>query len=186
MNRVYLYFVNKHLYGWALLGLQGFNILFQTALFGTLSSECIWVQIKLMNNRNIFYGVLYRSPNADSSYLSLIEVSIALARDTDISDLIVTGDFKFNTCNYTHWRKIESICSQFDLTQCTDDLIVTGDIILNTCNYWRKIESICSQFDLTQCTDEPKHFSENSASTIDLLFVSNKSSILTNGRVNLG
>ena len=102
----------------------------------------------LISNRNILYGVFYRPPNAGASYLSLIEDSIALARDTDISDLIVTGDFNLNTCNYTQSRKIESICSQFDLTQCVD---------------------------------EPTHFTENSASTIDLLFVSNKSSILTTG-----
>ena len=94
------------------------------------------------------YGAFYRPPNADSSYFSLIEDWIALARDTDISDLIVTGDFNPNTCNYTQ-----------------------------SC----KIASICSQFDLTQCIDEPTHFTENSASTIDLLFVSNKSSILTFG-----
>ena len=94
------------------------------------------------------YGVFYRPPNADASYLSLIEDSIALARETDISDLIVTGDFNLNTCNSTQSRKIESICSQFDLTQCID---------------------------------EPTHFTENSASTIDLLLVSNKSSILTTG-----
>ena len=87
------------------------------------------------------YGVFYRPPNADSSYYSLIEDSIALARDTDISNLIVTGHFSFNTCNYTQSRKIESIYSQFD----------------------RKF------------TDE------NSASTIDLLFVCNKSSTLTTG-----
>ena len=110
--------------------------------------ECIWVQIKLISNRNILYGVFYRPTNVDASYLSLIEDSIALARDTDISDLIVTGDFNLNTCNYTQSRKLESICSQLDLTQCID---------------------------------EPTHFTENSASTIDLLFVSNKSSILTTG-----
>ena len=40
--------------------------------------ECILVQIKFISNRNILYGVFYRPPNADSSYLSLIEDSIAL------------------------------------------------------------------------------------------------------------
>ena len=115
---------------------------------GLYHLECIWVQIKFINNRNILYRVFYWPPNADSSYFSLIEDSIALARHTDISDLIVTGDFSLNTCNYTQSRKIESICSQFDLTQCID---------------------------------EPTHFTENSASTVDLLFLSNRSSILTAG-----
>ena len=110
--------------------------------------ECIWVQIEIISNRNILYRVFYRPPNADSSYFSLIEDLIALARDIDISDLIVTGDFNLITCNNTQLRKTESICSQFDLTQCID---------------------------------EPTHFTENSASTTDLLFVSNKSLILTTG-----
>ena len=34
---------------------------------------------------------------------------------------------------------------------------------------------------MTQCIDEPTHFTENSISTIDLLFVTNKDSILTTG-----
>ena len=46
---------------------------------------------------------------------------------------------------------------------------------------FRKVEALCNQINMTQCIDEPTHFTENSHSTIDLLFVSNKDSILTTG-----
>ena len=110
--------------------------------------ECIWIQIKSNNNRNILYGVFYRPPNSDSTYTSLIEDSIDLAINSDIADVIITGDFNLNTMNE---------------------------------NQFRKIEALCNQFNLLQCIDEPTHFTENSMSTIDLLFVTNKNSILTTG-----
>ena len=110
--------------------------------------ECIWIQIKLHNKRNVLYGVFYRPPSSDSVYNSLIEDSIGLAIDSTISDIVVTGDFNLNTLNPIQFRKVESICNQFDMTQCIE---------------------------------EPTHFTENSATIIDLLFVTNKDSILTAG-----
>ena len=110
--------------------------------------EYIWIQIKSNNNRNILYGVFYRPPNLDSTYTSLIEDSIDLAINSDIADVIITGDFNLNTMNE---------------------------------NQFRKIEALCNQFNLFQCIYEPTHFTENSMSIIDLLFVTNKNSILTTG-----
>ena len=46
---------------------------------------------------------------------------------------------------------------------------------------FRRVEVICNQSNMTQCIDEQTHFTENSHSTIDLLFVTNKDSILTTG-----
>ena len=48
---------------------------------------------------------------------------------------------------------------------------------------FRKAEALCNQFNMTQCIDELTHFTENSHSTIDLLFVTNKDSVLTTGVV---
>ena len=45
--------------------------------------ECIWIQVKLENKRNILYGVFYRPPSSDSVYNSLIENSIGLAIDSN-------------------------------------------------------------------------------------------------------
>ena len=110
--------------------------------------ENIWVEIKLSNSRNVLYGVFYRPPNADSVYNSLIENSVSLAVDTGISDIVIMGDFNWNSLHNQSKRKIESICNQFNLVQCIE---------------------------------ERTHFTENSSSIIDLLFVTNKDSILTSG-----
>ena len=109
---------------------------------------CIWVQIKSSNNRNILFGVFYRPPNSHSAYFSLIEESIGLAMDSNISDVIITGYFNLN------------VMKQYE---------------------FRKIESLCNEYNMDQCIDEPTHFTENSISTIDLLFVTNKESVLTTG-----
>ena len=83
--------------------------------------ECIWIQIKLHNKNNVLYGVFYRPPSSDSVYNSLVEDSIGLAIDSTISDVIVTGDFNLNTLNPIQSRKVESICKQFDMTQCIEE-----------------------------------------------------------------
>ena len=54
--------------------------------------ECIWIQLMLSNKKQILYGAFYRPPNSDAAYTSLIEDSIGLATDTNISDIIITGD----------------------------------------------------------------------------------------------
>ena len=48
-------------------------------------------------------------------------------------------------------------------------------------SHYRKTDSICKHFNLTQCIEQPTHFTENSMSVIDLLFVKNRESILTSG-----
>ena len=110
--------------------------------------ECIWIQITSSNKRNILYGVFYRPPNSDSAYYSLNEDSIGLAMDSDISDVIITGDFNLNIINQQQYRKVESLCNEYNMTQRID---------------------------------EPTHFTESSISIIDLLFVTNKTSVLTTG-----
>ena len=75
--------------------------------------ECILIQIKLCNKRNILITVFYRPPNSDSAYYSLIEDSIGLAIDSNISNIIITGDFNINQLNPTSNRKINSLCNHF-------------------------------------------------------------------------
>ena len=62
-------------------------------------------------------------------------------------------------------------------------VFITGDFNLdtlkNTSN--QKISAICQQFGVTQMIVEPTHFTEHSSSIIDLIFMSNKNSILLSG-----
>ena len=78
--------------------------------------ESIWIEL-VHNHKSIFYGLFYRPPNANAQYFLNIEDSVALAIDTGISDVIVTGDFNFNFLNSQSRRKIDSLCTQFSLYQ---------------------------------------------------------------------
>ena len=64
-----------------------------------------------------------------------------------------------------------------------NDVFITGDFNLdtlkNTSN--QKSSAICQQFGVTQMIVEPTHFTEHSSSIIDLIFTSNKNSILLSG-----
>lgn len=84
--------------------------------------ECLWIEIS-NNRKHILFGLFYRPPNSDRDYFTNIEDSIALASDTGISDIIVTGDFNYNILNPATSRKIDSLCTQFSLfqsiSQCT-------------------------------------------------------------------
>ena len=78
--------------------------------------ECVWIEVA-NNNKRIMFGLFYRAPNSDANYLSSIEDSIALAVDTGIADIIITGDFDFNYLDLQSRRKIDSLCTQFSLFQ---------------------------------------------------------------------
>ena len=64
--------------------------------------ECIWIEIKLSNSRNVLYGVFYLPPNSSAMYTSLLEDSIGLAVDTNITDIIIMGDFNLNIMDRSH------------------------------------------------------------------------------------
>ena len=81
--------------------------------------ENIWIEL-INNHKRILFGIFYRPPNSDTNYFSNIEDSLALAVDTDIADIIVTGDFNLNVLNARTSRKIESLCSQFSFYQSID------------------------------------------------------------------
>ena len=59
------------------------------------SVESIWIEL-VHNHKSFLYGLLNRPPNVNGQYFLNIEDSVALAIDTGISDVIVTGDFNFN------------------------------------------------------------------------------------------
>ena len=81
---------------------------------------------------------------------------------------------------------LSSIEDSVDLTTDTgiSDIIITGDFNLNINNHntlKKKIETLCSQFSLYQFIDEPTHFTEHFSSIIDLVFATNKDSVILSG-----
>lgn len=81
--------------------------------------ECLWIEIT-NKHKHVLFGLFYRPPNSDANYYSTIEDSIHLAVDTDLNDIIVTGDFNFNLLSTQTSRKIEYLCTQFSLYQSID------------------------------------------------------------------
>jgi hypothetical protein len=64
-----------------------------------------------------------------------------------------------------------------------NDIIITGDFNINAlvAPSARKINELCLQYDLTQLIYEPTHYTEQSSSIIDLIFVSNENTVLLSG-----
>ena len=78
--------------------------------------ESLWIEIS-NNRKHVLFGLFYRPPNSNRDYFSNIEDSIALALDTGITDIIITGDFNYNLLNPVSSRKIDSLCTEFSLFQ---------------------------------------------------------------------
>lgn len=81
--------------------------------------EAIWIELA-NNHKHVLFGLFYRPPNSNVNYLSSIEDSIALATDTGIPDIIVSGDFNLDILSPQTARKVESLCLQFSLYQLID------------------------------------------------------------------
>ena len=64
-----------------------------------------------------------------------------------------------------------------------NDIVVTGDFNFNLLpsQTSRKIDSLCSQFAFYQSIDQPTHYTENSASLLDIILVHNKDSLVFSG-----
>ena len=76
--------------------------------------ECVWIEISL-NRKKMLIGTFYRPPTSPASTLTSIETSIGLACDTNISDILIVGDFNLDVLKRASGNKINSICYQFNL-----------------------------------------------------------------------
>ena len=76
--------------------------------------ECVWIEISL-NRKKMLIGTFYRPPTSPASTLTSIETSIGLACDTNISDILIVGDFNLDVLKRASGNKIKSICYQFNL-----------------------------------------------------------------------
>ena len=78
--------------------------------------ECIWLELTLWN-KTVLFSVFYRPPNSPAQTLVDIENTIDLAFDTNIGNIIVTGDFNLNWLDSGSKRKISSVFGQYNLAQ---------------------------------------------------------------------
>ena len=82
--------------------------------------ECIWVEISIRKKKQLI-GTFYRPPNSPNAVFSSIEDSIGLAFDTNIENILLTGDFNFDTLKENSYRKIYDLCQQFNLEQLINE-----------------------------------------------------------------
>ena len=82
--------------------------------------ESIWIELTL-KHKHILFGVFYRPPYSEAVVFSAIEDSINLAVDSDVNDIIITGDFNLNMQNVQSARKIISLCEQLSLVQSIEE-----------------------------------------------------------------
>ena len=78
--------------------------------------ECVWVEVSI-NNKKHLIGTFYRPPNSTNQVLTMIEDSIGLVFDTNISNILITGDFNLDVNKQVSYRKIRDLCQYFNLEQ---------------------------------------------------------------------
>ena len=68
--------------------------------------ESVWLEIKLKTGLSY---LLHFIEHQTQLVKHKIEWSLDLAYDTDISNIIITGDFNYNYLNAAGWRKTSSL-----------------------------------------------------------------------------
>ena len=82
--------------------------------------ECLWVEISIKNKMHL-KGTFYRPPNSTNAILSSIEDSIGLAFDTNISNILITGDFNLDILKDNSSQKVRDLCQQFNFEQIINE-----------------------------------------------------------------
>ena len=82
--------------------------------------ECLWVETSIKNKIHPI-GTFYRPPNLTNAILSTIEDSIGLAFETNISNILITGDFNLDFLKDNSSRKVRDLCQRFNLEQIINE-----------------------------------------------------------------
>ena len=80
------------------------------------NTGCIWLEIFVDHNK-LLIGTFYRSPNSSNDALIAVKNSIGLANDTNIYDILITGDFNLDIFKPNTWSKINNLCQYVGLEQ---------------------------------------------------------------------
>ncbi|MCG8113710.1 MAG: reverse transcriptase domain-containing protein [Candidatus Thiodiazotropha taylori] len=82
--------------------------------------ECIWLELKV-KSRSVLFGLFYRPPSALQEVYDKIEQSIDLALDSNINDVVITGDFNLNYIDTVGKNKINQLFTQYSLAQIINE-----------------------------------------------------------------
>ena len=81
--------------------------------------EALWFEIAI-KSKKILIGGFYRPPNSNTGYMDLIKESIDRAYNTNIVDIIITGDFNFNMMS-NNLNKLKELILEYNLNQLITD-----------------------------------------------------------------
>ena len=87
------------------------------------NTECIWVE-ELVDYKKLLIGTFYCSPSSSNDTFIAIENSIRLANDTNIPDILITGDFNLDILKPNTWSKINNLCQYFGIEQLRNQPII--------------------------------------------------------------
>ena len=82
--------------------------------------ECLWIEVST-HNKKILLGTFYRPPNSTQDALTSIEDSISLAYDTNIQNILITGDFNLDVLKSSSNKKVFDLCQHFSLYQLINE-----------------------------------------------------------------
>ena len=74
-----------------------------------------------IKNKIQLIGTFYRPPNSTNAILTSKEDSIGLAYETNISNILITGDFNLDILKENSSRKVRDLCQQFNLEQIINE-----------------------------------------------------------------
>ena len=81
--------------------------------------EAAWVEIKTKSKKAPIAGI-YRPPNSNAQYFNHINESIDRAYNTNIPDVIILGDFNFNTFHGNN-NKMKELIQVYNMKQLITD-----------------------------------------------------------------
>ena len=79
-----------------------------------------FLEISIKNKIQLI-GTFYRPPNSTNAILSIIEDSIGLAFETNISNILLTCDFNIDILKDKSTRKVRDLCQQFNFEQIINE-----------------------------------------------------------------
>ncbi|MEW8547189.1 MAG: endonuclease/exonuclease/phosphatase family protein, partial [Candidatus Thiodiazotropha sp.] len=82
--------------------------------------ECVWIEVKTHNIKQLI-GTFYRPPNSSNNVISTIEDSIGLAFDTNIKNILITGDFNLDILKQVSNKKVIDLCQHYNLEQLINE-----------------------------------------------------------------
>ena len=86
-----------------------------TICFRTTGLEAVWVTI-LIESKNVLVGGLYRPPNTNAYYFNHIVESIDRVHNTNISDIIISGDFDYNMLS-DYYNQMKELIKTYNMKQ---------------------------------------------------------------------